>query len=165
MEKSLRFYDNAVFEFPPISYDLIQYIQQLLVVKYKHKMNISLQLLDINYFTIYCNDKYETIIYYNKYIIAINCLLQQHIYHCMKVVIKIFSDYCNEIFCCTSSITSKFIATTRINYCNDSNVIAMIFCCCNKHFFLVVLRAVSKVYLMEQKKRNYLAQRQRWTLP
>ena len=35
--------------------------------------------------------------------------------------------------------TSKFIATTHINYCNYFDVIAMIFCCYNKHFFLVVL--------------------------
>ena len=29
----------------------------------------------MDYFTIYCNDKYETIIYYKEYIVAINCLL------------------------------------------------------------------------------------------
>ena len=46
----------------------------------------------MNYFTIYCNDKCETIIYYNEYIIAINCLLQQHIYYCIKFVIKIVKD-------------------------------------------------------------------------
>ena len=53
-------------------------------------------------FTIYCNDKYETIIYYNEYNATINCLLQQHIYHCIKVVIKISRNYCNEFFCCTN---------------------------------------------------------------
>ena len=42
----------------------------------------------MNNFTIYCNDKYKTIIYYNEYNVAINYLLQQHIYYCIKVVIS-----------------------------------------------------------------------------
>ena len=37
----------------------------------------------------------------NEYIVAINFLLLQHIYHYIKAVIKISSDYCNEIFCYT----------------------------------------------------------------
>ena len=46
--------------------------------------------------------------YYNEYIVAINCLLQ-HIYLCIKVVIKISSDYCNEIFYCTNFLPQNLL--------------------------------------------------------
>ena len=44
-----------------------------------------------------------------KFVIEINCLLQQHIYHCIKVVIKIFSDYYNEIFCCRNLLSQNLL--------------------------------------------------------
>ena len=34
-------------------------------------MNILLQLSNTNYFIIYFNEKYETVTYYNEYIVAI----------------------------------------------------------------------------------------------
>lgn len=77
----------------------------------------------------YCNYIFEVIVYYYKIFKSVNCLLQQHIYNCIKILIKIFRVYSNGIFfffLLHISITSTFIATTRIKNCNDTNVIAMI---------------------------------------
>ena len=86
-------------------------------------------------FTIYCNDKYETIIYYNKYNAAINCLLQQHIYHCIKVVIKISSDYCNEIFYCTNLLPQNLLQ----QFASTIAMISMLL----QWFFVVVINIFS----------------------
>ena len=58
---------------------------------------------------------------------VINCLLQQQIYYYIKIFIKIFKVYCNKIFLQHKLITSNFIATLSINYCNDFDVIVTIF--------------------------------------
>ena len=34
-----------------------------------------------------------------------NCLLQEQMYYYIKIIIKIFKVYCNEIFCSTSLLT------------------------------------------------------------
>ena len=36
---------------------------------------------------------------------TLNCLLQQHIYYSIKIVIKNFGVYCNEIFCFTNLLS------------------------------------------------------------
>ena len=48
----------------------------------------------------YCNKIFEVIVYYYKIFKFVNCLLQQHIYKCIKVLIKIFEVYGNRIFFC-----------------------------------------------------------------
>ena len=94
-------------------------------------INIPLQLFEpklfCQFFTIYCNKIHEIIAYCNKIFEVINFLLQQQIYYYIKIFIKIFKVYCNKIFLQHKLIASNLIATLRINYCNDFDVIATIF--------------------------------------
>ena len=72
-------------------------------------MKISLQQFNPTYFVqlfaIYYNKFYEVIAYIYKIIEIVNCLLQQYIYHCIKVIIKIFRVYCNKNFCCINMLS------------------------------------------------------------
>ena len=89
-----------------------------------------MQLFDLDYFCplfiIYCNKIREIISYCYKLFKTINCLLQ-HICYCIKVVIEIFEIYCNFFFAQNYYSILDFITIPRINYCNDSYVIAKIF--------------------------------------
>ena len=62
----------------------------------------------------YCNKIFEVRVYYYKIFKSVNCLLQQHIYNCIKVLIKMFEVYCNEIFFVAYIYFLKF-------FCNNSH--------------------------------------------
>ena len=88
-------------------------------------------------FTIYCNKIHEVIACCCKTFEPLNVLLQQHIYQCVKVVIKISKIHCSKSFYCTNLLSQ--ILLQYIKYCNYSNTIAIIFCCCNKHYYVLRL--------------------------
>ena len=64
------------------------------------------------------------------------------VYHCIKVVIKIFRVDCNKSFFVAQTYYPIFIITFGINYSNDSNVIAMIFI-----FFIAINFFSHSVYI------------------
>ena len=110
-------------------------------------IKIPLQQFYPNYFcqffALHCNKIHEIIAYCYKIFEVVNCLLQQQIYYYIKIVIKIFKVYCNEIFLQHKPITSNLIATLHINYCNDSDVIATIF------FIVINIFCCSVLYLAD----------------
>ena len=66
-------------------------------VCHQHYSNYFCQL-----FAIYYNKICKTIAYCYKIFEIINCLLHQQIYYYIKIIIKIFRVYYNEIFCSTN---------------------------------------------------------------
>ena len=63
-------------------------------------MKISLQQFDLDYFcqlfVMYCNKICKVTVYYYKIFKIVNFLLQQHIYDCIRIFIKIFEFYCKK---------------------------------------------------------------------
>ena len=107
-----------------------KWINYLLQWRY-HWSNLY-RLILFNYLQSITYNKFREIIAYTYKIFEIvNYLLQQYIYiyiyHWIKVIIKIFGVYCNKKILLHKPITSNFIATSCINYCNNSNVIAIVF--------------------------------------
>ena len=82
-------------------------LQSIIMKKYKtiiyyNEYNVAITwpklFLSIICIAIYCNKICEIIVYCYKIFEVVNCLLQQQIYYYIKIVIKIFKVYCNEIF-------------------------------------------------------------------
>ena len=78
-------------------------------------------------YIIYCN---------NIYIIA------------SKLLLKYLELIATKVFLLHKRINSIFIVTFSINYCNDSNVIAMIFFSLQQFFFFLVLFTIQVPFLL-----------------